>query len=116
VTAFNDLEAADDVRLDTGGAIVGSGVTSHVTADDTAAAARVGAGAAVTADGDVNLTTRTRAVVTVEPQAHTYGLAAAAVVDALGRVKADNRVEVGAGAKVTAYGQLNLLAGRDAGR
>src|SRR5262249_2450577 len=108
-----DLEGSDDVLLDTGGVIVGSGVTSHIRVNVNEATASIGAGAQVTTVGDVDLQTRSQAVLTTEPTVHTYGLAAAGAVDSKVSVDNSNQVLIGDNATVTALGDINLLAGRD---
>jgi len=113
LTAYNDVEGYDDVKLDSGGLIVGSGATSAIRADVNDATAAIGDRARVTTVGDVNLETLTRGVLKVEPQVHTYGLASAAVIDGMARIHNNNQVQVGANAFIEAMGAVNLLAGRD---
>ncbi|RLB36288.1 MAG: hypothetical protein DRH20_10105, partial [Deltaproteobacteria bacterium] len=111
--AYNDVEGEDDVRLDAGGAIVGAGAVSSIRAERNDAVATIGDSAHVITVGDVDLETLTRGVLKVEPQVHTYGLAAAAAVHATASIHNHNEVHVGDNAFVEARGDVNLLAGRD---
>ncbi|MEJ2723028.1 MAG: hypothetical protein P8175_00020 [Deltaproteobacteria bacterium] len=113
VSAFNDVEGYDDVRLDSGGLIVGSGATSAIRADTNDAIVTIEDGVTITSVGDVDLETRTRGILRVEPQVHTYGLASAAVVDGLARMWSKNEVNVGNSVLIDALGTINLLAGRN---
>ena len=111
MTAYNDVEGADDVRLDSGGLIVGSGVTCAIRADTNDAIVEIGHDARITTVGDVDLETRARGVLTVEPTVHTYGLASVAKVDALARIHNNNQVNIDHNAFIEARGELNFLAG-----
>jgi len=111
--AYNDVEGTDDVKLDSGGVIVGSAATSAIRADINDGIVSIGNNAHITSVGDVNLEALARGVLKVEPQVHTYGLASAAAVDGMARIHNDNDVSVGENTFIESYGEINLLAGRD---
>ncbi|MCA9197241.1 MAG: hypothetical protein KDA87_06870, partial [Planctomycetales bacterium] len=113
VSAFNDVEGEDDVQLDTGGLIVGSGATSNIRLNENNATAAIGDHSNITTVGDVDLQTRSRGILKTEPSVHTYGLASAAVVDSHVVVNSQNTASIGDNTNVTALGEINLLAGRN---
>ena len=113
VSAYNDVEAYDSVDIDAGGAIAGAGVVSEIRADTNNATAALGNNDVISTVGDLDLESYTKGILDSEPKAHTYGLAAAASVDALARIHENDAVNVGTGTLVTAMGNLNLLAGEN---
>jgi len=113
VSALNDVEAYDDVRIDAGGLILGSKAASKIRANVNDAIVRIGDNAHVTTVGNVDLQTRANGILKVEPQVHTYGLASAAKIDGLASVHSNDQVNVGSNAVIQARGNINLLAGRD---
>ena len=113
VSAYNDVEAYDSVELDAGGAIVGAGVVSHILANTNNATASLGNSDIITTVGDLDLEAYTRGILDVEPKAHTYGLASAASIDAEASMHENDAVDVGTDTAVTAFGNLNLLAGKN---
>ncbi len=113
ISAYNDVEAYDSVDLDAGGAIACAGVVSEIRADTNNATAALGNNDVINTVGDLDLESYTRGIIDSEPKAHTYGLAAAASVDALARIHENDAVNVGTGTLVTAMGDLNFLAGQD---
>jgi len=112
VSASNNVDATDSVRLDSGGLIDGAGATDSIKADTNDATASVGDNDNITTVGDLDLETVTSGTLSVAPQVHTYGLAAAASVDALARIQADDEVDVGNNTTLVALGNLNLYAGQ----
>ncbi|OQX64175.1 MAG: hypothetical protein B5M56_00340 [Desulfococcus sp. 4484_241] len=111
--AYNDVEAYDDVKLDSGGVIVGSGVTSWIKADVNDAVAKIGDNVIANTVGDIDMETLTRGVLKVEPQVKTYGLASAGKVDGLASIHNNNQVVIGENSDIEAMGDMNLLSGRD---
>ena len=97
VSAYNDVEAYDSVDIDAGGAIAGAGVVSEIRADTNNATASLGNNDVITTVGDLDLESYTKGILDSEPKAHTYGLAAAASVDALARIHENDAVNVGTG-------------------
>ncbi len=113
LAAWNQVEAHDVVRLDSGGAIAIAKAESEIRNDKNDAIVRVGPNATLLSDGDINLSTRTESELHSAARSKTYGLAGAAEGESASLIKADNRVELLAGAKVEAWGDLHLMAGTD---
>ena len=114
VSAYNDVEAADWVDLDSGGLIDGAGAVSEIRADTTNATASIGNNDKITSIGDIDIQAYTQGILNVQPKVHTYGLAAAASIDALARMHETDAVNVGTNTNMTAQGNLNLLSGQNA--
>ncbi len=113
VSAYNDVEAYDSVDIDSGGLIDGAGAESEIRADTNNATAGIGDNDTISTVGDLDVESYTQGILDSEPKAHTYGLAAAASVDALARMHENDAVNVGTNTDVTALGNLNLLAGQN---
>ncbi len=113
LNSYNDIEGEDGVNLNTGGVIVGSGVTSHIDVARDEAFSTIANHATVTTIGDLDLQSLARGILAVSPTVHTFGLASAGVVDAAIDLNANNQVGIGNGATVIADGNVNLLAGKD---
>ena len=121
VSAYNDVEAYDSVDVDAGGVIDGTGVVSEILVNqDTSqnspptAAASIGNNDTISTVGDFDLEAYTQGILDVEPKAHTYGLASAASIDGDASMHENDAVSVGTNTNVTALGNLNLLAGKNA--
>ena len=114
VSAYNDVEAADWVDLDSGGLIDGAAAVSEIRADNTNATASIGNSDKITTIGDVDVQAYTQGILNVQPKVHTYGLAAAASIDGLARMHESDAANVGMNTNITAQGNLNLLSGQTA--
>ena len=112
IDVFNEFEGSDDVNLNAGGLLSGAGATSNINVRQADSTARIGSGATINTVGDIDIQTRTRANLIVEPQVNTYGLAAGAAVDAKIELDIENRTEVGQNATLVAAGDVNLLSGK----
>lgn len=113
LAAWNQVEAHDVVRLDSGGAIAIAKAESEIRNDRNDATVRVGANATLLSDGDINLSARTESEIHSAARSKTYGLAGAAEGESASLIRADNRVEFLAGATAEAWGDLYLMAGAD---
>lgn len=113
LAAWNEVEANDRVRLDSGGAIAIAKAESDIRADRNDAVVHVGDNATLLTDGDANLSARTDAAIHAVATSKTYGLAGAAEGDSEAIIRADNRIELAAGSKVETEGDLRLMAGTD---
>ncbi len=111
--ALNHIDAHDSVRLDSGGAIAVARSESEIRADLNHAEVKVGAGAQVKSDGEINASARTDAQVFTEARSKTYGLAGAAQGETLSRIAADNVVDVATGALLEGQRDVHLMAGTD---
>lgn len=111
--ALNHIDAHDSVRLDSGGAIAVARSESEIRADLNHAEVKVGAGAQVKSDGEINASARTDAQVFTEARSKTYGLAGAAEGETLSRIAADNVVDVASGALLEGQRDVHLMAGTD---
>ncbi|MBU0918319.1 MAG: hypothetical protein KKD97_18420 [Gammaproteobacteria bacterium] len=111
--ALNHIDAHDSVRLDSGGAIAVARSESEIRADLNHAEVKVGAGAQIKADGEINASARTDAQVFTEARSKTYGLAGAAQGETLSRIAADNVVDVATGALLEGQRDVHLMAGTD---
>ncbi|NLU43225.1 MAG: hypothetical protein GXX08_13615, partial [Firmicutes bacterium] len=118
--AINDIEAGDRTKLDAGGAISLALAESRINvgSDDDPSVAEVEMldNSRLGSVGTVNLAARTRAVVEASADAKTYGLAAAARGISSTTIDSSNKVTLANGAKISADGDVNLYAGRDARR
>lgn len=113
LAAWNEVEAYDRVRLDSGGAIAIARAESDIQNDKNDAKVRLGQGSTLLSDGDINLSARTDASIHSAARSKTYGLAGAAEGDSAAAIRADNRIELASGAKVEAEGDVHLMAGTD---
>jgi hypothetical protein len=113
--AENNIVATDSVLLDTGGVIDGSGVDDWIKADTNQAYAALGNDDTIATVGDVDLETYDSGVISVAPEVHTYGLAAAASIDGEADMHTQDEVNVGNNTNIMAQGNLNFYAGQTAG-
>ncbi|MEN6412388.1 MAG: hypothetical protein ABFC84_06420, partial [Veillonellales bacterium] len=111
-TAVNDLDAHDQTKLDSGGAIAIAKAESIITAP-VLAQVTIGSGASMNSVGTINLGARTNATVDTDANAKTYGLAGAAQGASASTVASQNKIIVGDNTYFRANGDINLLAGRD---
>ena len=94
--------------------IAGAGADDEIKADTNNATAQVGYNDTISTAGDFDLETVDSGTLYVAPEVHTYGLAAAASVNALARIQADDEANVGNNTTVVAQGNLNVDAGQTA--
>ncbi|WP_372656933.1 leukotoxin LktA family filamentous adhesin, partial [Hydrogenophaga sp.] len=111
LAAWNKVRAYDRVRLDSGGAVAIAKAESVIQNDRNNALVKLGADATLLSDGEANLSTRTDAQIHATAHSKTYGLAGASEGDSVASIGANNRVELAAGAKVEAEGDVHLMAG-----
>ncbi|MEW5769761.1 MAG: hypothetical protein AB1831_05285 [Pseudomonadota bacterium] len=113
LAAWNQVDAHDRVRLDSGGAIAIAKAESEIRNDRNDATVHVGQDATLLTDGEANLSARTTAQIHAAASSKTYGLAGAAEGDSAAGIRADNRIELATGAKVEAEEDVHLMAGTD---
>jgi filamentous hemagglutinin family protein len=112
LAALNDFSLSDRVRLDAGGAIAIARAQSTVIAR-TLAQSGLGANALLDSAGDVLIAAGNRGVASASANAKTYGLAGAAEGLSTSEIYANSLVDIAAGARVRADGDIALTAGRD---
>ncbi len=112
IAALNDFAISDRVRLDAGGAIAIARAESAVIAR-TLAQSGLGANALLDSAGDVLIAAGNRGVANASANAKTYGLAGAAEGLSIAEIHANSLVDIAAGARVRADGDIALTAGRD---
>lgn len=112
LAALNDFTLSDRVRLDAGGAIAIARAESAVIAR-TLAQSGLGANALLDSAGDVLIAAGNRGVANASANAKTYGLAGAAQGLSTAEIHANSFVDIAAGARVRADGDIALTAGRD---
>jgi len=113
VEATNTFDIDQRIKLDSGGAISVARGESIIDVDG----ARTGVNtrdARFHTVGDLILAARTEADLDARANVKTYGGAGAAQGKSRTRARTTNRVDVGAGADFKAWGQMELLAGRNA--
>jgi filamentous hemagglutinin family protein len=114
ILVFNQVDASDSVRLDSGGAIAIAKSESMLHSDHNSAAVNIGDGAQLYSDGDINLSARADVVLDANARSKTYGLAGASQGASAASIGVDNQVNIGANALVESEGEnVNLLAGSD---
>lgn len=113
LAAWNQVDANDRVRLDSGGAIAIAKAESEIQNNRNDAVVHVGQDATLLTDGEANLSARTTSHIHAAASSKTYGLAGAAQGDSAAGVRADNRIELAAGAKVEGEEDVHLMAGTD---
>jgi filamentous hemagglutinin family protein len=113
LAAWNQVDAHDRVRLDSGGAIAIAKAESEIQNDRNDAIVHLGQDAILLTDGEANLSARTTSKIHAAASSKTYGLAGAAEGDSAAGIRADNRIELAAGAKVEAEEDVHLMAGTD---
>ncbi len=111
LAAQNALDAFDSTKLQTGGAISGAGASSSFTATHFDATVTVGGDARLSSTGAMTLSANGRANVKIQVEADTYGAATVAVASSTVAFDPINTVEVLAGGRLHAGGDLGLYAG-----
>ena len=116
LTALNDLEAYDQVTFKTGGAISGASALAEIenTFGGLNANVVIGANATLVSPGTILMAANGKGNVTTNVSADTYGAVTASdtITDTI--LTPVNSITVGAGASITAYGDIRLDAGVDA--
>ncbi len=113
VTARNDVRADEQVSLDAGGAITGTGVETLLRALTNDALVDIYGGSQLESGGDLTVTARGLINLNAEARAKTYGLASGMGGTTLSDAAMDNEVRVRSGAVLTAFENLRLAAGED---
>lgn len=112
IAALNDFSLSDRVRLDAGGAIAIARAQSTVIAR-TLAQSGLGVDAVLDSAGDVLIAAGNQGAVNASANAKTYGLAGAAEGRSVAEIYANSLVDIAAGARIRADGDVALTAGRD---
>ncbi|MDD3898926.1 MAG: hypothetical protein PHE82_08280, partial [Syntrophomonadaceae bacterium] len=107
---LNTVLARDKANIDIGGAITGAKAVSQITNINTGTV-QVGKNVTIMSAGDINLSARTYSNIQTYAAAKCYGAAGLADADSKAISTSANNVLIGEGAKLTSYGQINLLAG-----
>ncbi len=111
IQAYNQVNAYDRVKLDSGGAISIARAESLIDVLKSEATARIGERSELYSVGDLVLAASGGYVIDSNANAKTYGAAGAASGNSVARVKADYLAQVQANAALFAYGDLRLQAG-----
>ncbi|MBM4043507.1 MAG: hypothetical protein FJ279_00180, partial [Planctomycetes bacterium] len=112
MTAYNDVEADDRVKLDSGGAISVAKAQSEIDNKRHDAIITVGPDAVLRSVGDIELAAWNQADLWAKANAKTYGLSGSAKGESTAKLDAVNKVVVQTGALVRAERDVSLLAGR----
>ena len=112
VEAINTFDIDQRIKLDSGGAISVARGESIIDVDGARTGVNTGDARFHTV-GDLILAARTEADLDARVNVKTYGGAGAAQGRSRTRARTTNRVDVGAGADFKAWGQMELLAGRN---
>ncbi|WP_425350937.1 beta strand repeat-containing protein, partial [Methylobacterium aquaticum] len=113
LSALNLLDVSDKVTLKTGGALAGAGTTSSIVTNAFAAQVLIGENASLYTPGTLTASANGRGNASAAANSDTYGAATVASGNTLVDLRPTNAVTVARGASVTAYGDVNLLAGSD---
>ncbi|SIN90038.1 leukotoxin LktA family filamentous adhesin [Vannielia litorea] len=113
IGTFTDMSLTDRQKLDAGGAVAIPIGNSRVSVDRNDATVSIGA-ATVTSVEDVTLYSGGDAALKAEVDSTSYGLAGAATGQSYATYNADNRVEVGNGARIEAMNDIRIQAGYSA--
>ncbi|MCP4887379.1 MAG: hypothetical protein GY904_12290, partial [Planctomycetaceae bacterium] len=111
--AFNDLKAADEVALFTAGALSGAGAFTELNTVNNLAEIRIGNGATVTSEGDIEFEAQGATDILLSSKSETYGVGTVALGHALIEVRPVNRIDVRGDATLRAGGDLFLSTGTD---
>ncbi|MCB1760831.1 MAG: leukotoxin LktA family filamentous adhesin [Gammaproteobacteria bacterium] len=115
IVARNDVDAYDEVELDSGGAIANAKGVSTIDNDTSIARVTIGEDALLESVGDIAIGTRSDANIRTRSYVDTYGLAGAGEGTTRSRINTDHDLTLLGGAVVRAGGDLILGAGRAAG-
>lgn len=124
LTAYNDFDLHDDVKLETGAAIQATDTESRIFSDHANASVDLGTGVTLDTVGDIALEAKTDALVHSKTNSKTYGLAAGVGGVTVSKIVADNRITLaenstdcssnGGCTELRADGDIYLAAGTTA--
>jgi mucin-19 len=120
LSALNSFQGYDQLTFKTGGAISGASAVSDIHTDSDLAKVYVEAGAKLISVGSINLAADGNANITTQVNTDTYGAVTAAVANSTIDLRPDNEIVIGTSgsntaATLTAFGNIDALAGEDAG-
>ncbi|MCP4966198.1 MAG: hypothetical protein GY926_13315, partial [bacterium] len=115
IVARNDVDAYDEVQMDSGGAVANAKGVSTIDNDTSIARVTIGERSMLESIGDIAIGTRTDARLRTRSYVDTYGLAGAGEGKTRSRINTDHDLTVGSGTTLRAGGDLILGAGRAAG-
>ncbi|MES3025589.1 MAG: leukotoxin LktA family filamentous adhesin, partial [Pseudomonadota bacterium] len=111
LTAGNVVAATDSSTVTAGGAF--TGLTSKSKTDVASSnAVTLGAGSTLYSVGDLELGTYSQANVVNDAFAHGYGLAGGAGGSAITDISVDQKIDVGANARLDSWGNMRITAGQ----
>nr|WP_285903131.1 leukotoxin LktA family filamentous adhesin [Alkalimarinus sediminis] len=113
VNVFNDIEAKDRSKLDSGGAIAIARAESFIHNSQNTGRILVDDSAALTSVGDIRMGIKTRTHLDANANAKTYGAAGAAQGHSIASANVDNSIDIGSNATMDAKGDMNLSVGAD---
>ena len=113
LAADNDYLVQDLASFETGGAASGADVHNDIRVTSAVAHVTVGTGATVFSVGTVDMSARGQGTIEAKAEVDVYGIGTITAGETTVDIRPDNKVEVKGGALVTAYGDLNLMAGAD---
>ncbi|MCW8962189.1 MAG: hypothetical protein OQL16_00240 [Gammaproteobacteria bacterium] len=109
---YNDVDADDSVKVDSGGAVAVAKGVSKIYNDVNDTRIEIG-NADLYSVGDLSLATHSTADVDAMVRVKTYGVAGVPAGETLARVDANNDVHLKPGADLRAAGDIYLLSGRN---
>ena len=112
VVASTVLITDDRITLITGGTIQVAAASSTITADITNSAT-LGTGDKLTSDGNIGVGTYSTVNASSSAEVTTYGLAAVGITSSTVDVTSNQSVNIGTDDALTAFGNVNLMAGQD---
>jgi len=113
VMAYNETNAFDEVKLDSGGAVAIARTESFIDVNQSNANVHVQDNATVWSDGDMFFTTYSTADIKTRANSKTYGLAGAAEGRTRSKVHANHMVLTGSGALVESEENVTMRVGLD---
>ena len=114
IDAGSQILSNDFVKLETGGAINGAGVSSNLTGDLTSQV-NLGTGADLYSSQDIGLGTYTIVVGDLQASSTTWGLASVGFANANLSVNTHEAVNVGSGSQLLGLGNVNVRTGDSSG-
>ena len=117
LSALNTFAGYDQVTFKTGGAISGASAVGQIEASQDLAEVVIEGGAKLTSVGQIDLSADGSSNITTQVNTDTYGAVTAAEANSNIDIRPDNEIIIGNGSTattITAFGDLDLLAGEDA--
>ena len=111
--ALNVINAHDEIKLVTGGALAGASAETEIRTDTDVAKVSIGNNAKVTSSGRIDASARGNADVGAVSATDTFGAGTVSTGEAVVELYPENTVVFGTGADVFAAGDLNVSAGVD---